>query len=651
MDKLNSNLTESDLIELVKNNSKNNEIIEKVIKSLDNNILSVLLTINCMKFNKKSVDEIKNYLENSLKNEYINSIESGVTKKLIHSINNIFSEVQYSYIIKDNTIKFVKSPHNYSKIRDNLYASAIPSKEHHWLFFEQTGITDVITLMEKQIDDNLIKLTNINCHYFYVDDLKAPTNEQMIEICNVINKSDKTLVHCFGGVGRTGTVLSAYLMFNEKLTRLQALDNLSGRKTIISDSQEIFLRNWYSSCINENIIISKPKIKLPQFIIFVGYPASGKSTLALAIEQSYKNVVRINQDEIRQKNKCEELVGKNIKTHTVLLDRCNLTKEERSYWLSIAFNPKTWCIFFNSDIEDCKYRITKRKNHPTVKEGHGLTILNSLDGKLENPSLDEGFDKIIVINNLEESDDLIESWGLVKPKIEIPDENLFIIKFPRTKHIVNVGSASRDDLIMTDNEVKNFLGVEIYVEEKIDGANLGISIGLDNKIMVQNRSHYVTSKEHAQFKLLDKWIQSKSSELWQVIEPGRHILYGEWVYMRHSIKYDNLPDYFVAFDLYDKIEKKFYSRNRLEELLKNTTITLIPLVYRGIYKKKEELVSLINLTSKFYDGKLEGIYCRVCDDDYLLYRGKIVRSDFICGSGLHWSKGNLEVNAIGQDFG
>ena len=31
---------------------------------------------------------------------------------------------------------------------------------------------------------------------------------------------------------------------------------------------------------------------------------------------------------------------------------------------------------------------------------------------------------------------------------------------------------------------------------------------------------------------------------------------GEWCVARHSIKYDKLPGYFIAFDLYDRLEKK-----------------------------------------------------------------------------------------------
>jgi hypothetical protein len=80
-------------------------------------------------------------------------------------------------------------------------------------------------------------------------------------------------------------------------------------------------------------------------------------------------------------------------------------------------------------------------------------------------------------------------------------------KFPRTRHVfdaggrrklkgviltLNLGGVGRDDLLMTEQELKEFLKNDLYLEEKVDGANLGISME-DYKITFQNRSHYVTS--------------------------------------------------------------------------------------------------------------------------------------------------------------
>ena len=37
----------------------------------------------------------------------------------------------------------------------------------------------------------------------------------------------------------------------------------------------------------------------------------------------------------------------------------------------------------------------------------------------------------------------------------------------------------------------------------------------------------------------------------------RFILFGEWLYARHSIHYRRLPHYFFEFDIYDKQQEAF----------------------------------------------------------------------------------------------
>lgn len=41
--------------------------------------------------------------------------------------------------------------------------------------------------------------------------------------------------------------------------------------------------------------------------------------------------------------------------------------------------------------------------------------------------------------------------------------------------------------------------------------------------------------------------------LCQILEPNRHILFGEWLFAKHSKHYTSLPAYFIAFDIYDKV--------------------------------------------------------------------------------------------------
>ena len=73
-------------------------------------------------------------------------------------------------------------------------------------------------------------------------------------------------------------------------------------------------------------------------------------------------------------------------------------------------------------------------------------------------------------------------------------------------------------------------GRRLLLEEKLDGANLGLSLSKDFQVLCQNRSHYVNSQTHSQFKGLDEWIAQHQTALWEILEPERHVVLGS-----HSI--------------------------------------------------------------------------------------------------------------------
>lgn len=535
----------------------------------------------------------------------------------------------YKYSIENDIYKFSlhKFPHNFSHIHDNLYASGIPS-ESCIETLKFIGIEQIITLMEPHEMKQLASKTfsdNFKLVYFNIEDLKPPTIDQMLEICDIIPKY-KTLVHCKGGRGRTGTVLICYLMKTLQISRQQTSEYLTGRITMLSIAQENFVKqDWFTLC-NGSL-----KVKLPPLVMLVGFPASGKSTFAKALCELSENLVYVSQDEIRTKSGCENLVSESLrKNKIVILDRCNLTIEERKYWMDVSFKVRCWCVWFNTEFEECLYRIGKRQNHPTVKASSGATILNSLKNKLEEPTIKEGFEKVLIA-----SDELINSWGVV---LNIQND---LIKFPRTRHLVNLGAASSDDLLVTDTS--NFLNKPIYIEEKIDGSNIGISLDEEGNIQVQNRSHFINSSYHEQFKYLDKWIYTHEDELRTFLD--NNILYGEWVYMTHAIKYDALPDWFIAYDLYDKNKKKFVSRDVLEKTLENTNINIIKLLCHNTFKNTQEIVKYVGKQSNYSNNtQNEGVYIRTCENGYLLDRCKIVRGNFECGNKL-WNK-KMETNIL-----
>jgi len=236
-----------------------------------------------------------------------------------------------------------------------------------------------------------------------------------------------------------------------------------------------------------------------------------------------------------------------------------------------------------------------------------------------------------------------------KRSVELPSKE----KFPRTQHLFDVGgSVSRDDLLLTERDAQEWLARPLVLEEKVDGANLGISLSSDqSQLLFQNRSHYVTSASHVQFKQLDSWVRDHTHELWQILLAEPVIIFGEWLYAKHSIHYTRLPDLFLVFDIFDKLHDRFLSREERDKRLESTTIKSVPLLGKDIFSK-EQLLQLLEHQSSFYDGPLEGIYIRREEDGYLTLRSKIVRPSFLQSEDMetHWSKHNLVKNIIDYNY-
>jgi ATP-dependent RNA circularization protein (DNA/RNA ligase family) len=60
--------------------------------------------------------------------------------------------------------------------------------------------------------------------------------------------------------------------------------------------------------------------------------------------------------------------------------------------------------------------------------------------------------------------------------------------------------------VLSPEDVRSLLGNEVAVEEKLDGANVGLSAPEGGKLRVQNRGHYLEAPYTGQFARLGSWI-------------------------------------------------------------------------------------------------------------------------------------------------
>ncbi|WJV54674.1 RNA ligase family protein [Prodigiosinella aquatilis] len=218
------------------------------------------------------------------------------------------------------------------------------------------------------------------------------------------------------------------------------------------------------------------------------------------------------------------------------------------------------------------------------------------------------------------------------------------IKFPQTLHLIAGHNFNfRKDKAFSSFEVKEFLQNEVVLEEKIDGANLGISFDKDGKLLLQNRGNYLNKPFSGQWIELNNWLDKKLDSIFDVIE-DKYILFGEWCYAKHSIFYTKLPDFYIAFDIYDKINNEFLSTKRRNTLLISMGISSAPFIDKGVFTINE-IINKIQ-KSNYSSNTSEGIYIRLENEDTLIRRAKLVRPDFTQNIEEHWASKKIIKNII-----
>lgn len=236
------------------------------------------------------------------------------------------------------------------------------------------------------------------------------------------------------------------------------------------------------------------------------------------------------------------------------------------------------------------------------------------------------------------------------------------IKYPRTPHLFG-SRGTQDDKHLGRKASDVFIAdSSLIVEEKLDGTNVGIHFTLANRMVLQCRGHEIREGMHPQYDLFKQWTSVKHPMLEELLT-DRFILYGEWLYAKHSVHYRALPHYFFEFDIYDKAAGQFLDLSKRIEMLDATGLQTVPVIHRGS-ATPEALQSLIGtsafdsafdnpLTGKS-DNLMEGIYLRTERDGYVTGRAKLVRPEFMekVKQSEHWQHQAMIPNqlAAGADI-
>jgi atypical dual specificity phosphatase len=119
----------------------------------------------------------------------------------------------------------------------------------------RVGVTHLISLTRTPLDAEALAANGLRSYWSPIPDMGAPSVAQAIELCQHIDRlvsgREVVAVHCRAGLGRTGTVLAAYLIW-KGATALGALETARRvePRWVQSDEQVAFLEEFAVNIAN-----------------------------------------------------------------------------------------------------------------------------------------------------------------------------------------------------------------------------------------------------------------------------------------------------------------------------------------------------------------------------------------------------------------
>lgn len=248
-------------------------------------------------------------------------------------------------------------------------------------------------------------------------------------------------------------------------------------------------------------------------------------------------------------------------------------------------------------------------------------------------------------------------------------------KYVRTRHIKGSRFQHGDhDLEAAD--WSELAGKHLVIEEKVDGSQVGISFDEQGSLYIQSRGHYLRGgPRERQYDLLKQWASSKQEQLFAALG-NRYVMYGEWLYCKHTYFYDALPHYFMEFDVLDTETNRYLSTPARRLLLAQCPVVSVPVIHEGTVDSVSSLAKMITRSNFITDQReeylkacacalnlnfeevrsqtdmsphMEGLYVKVEDDKHVVGRFKYVRQSFtnsIIDQNQHWHDRPIVANKL-----
>ena len=234
-------------------------------------------------------------------------------------------------------------------------------------------------------------------------------------------------------------------------------------------------------------------------------------------------------------------------------------------------------------------------------------------------------------------------------------------KYPRTPHLFGATGTPDDKRMSTPASDAMLADPSLIVEEKLDGTNVGLHFVTDEdagepELLLQCQGHLITSGMHSQYDLLKQWATARQQQFYGVLG-DRYLLFGEWLFARHTVAYAALPHYFFEFDIYDKTDRVFLDLSRRLPLVSALGVETVPVLHRGPISRKQldGLIERSAFESRFEhpgntqtDDRMEGLYLRTEAGGVVSGRAKRVRPEFVAkiNESTHWQQQPMMANQL-----
>jgi ATP-dependent RNA circularization protein (DNA/RNA ligase family) len=202
------------------------------------------------------------------------------------------------------------------------------------------------------------------------------------------------------------------------------------------------------------------------------------------------------------------------------------------------------------------------------------------------------------------------------------------VKYPRTPHLPFSPGVQKDDAFLLDTRI--FENQEVIVTEKMDGEN--ITMYSDHLHARSLDSGYHWSRER---------LYKFHAEIAHLI-PENFRVCGENLVARHSIKYANLPHFFLGFSVWES--QDCLSWDDTVEWFELLGIRSVPVIWRGVWDEHHIKNLIANLDLNLQEGIVVRRTGSFQFEDFAKNVAKWVRKDHVGQNRQHWMNALPEEN-------